>query len=163
MEFIKADIKDAPNIEKLAFQIYPEYYADIVSHEYTLFLVHKFQSSEAIINQIQNGYVYYFIKKDHMIIGYICFYKENDYPIMTLSKLYLLKKYRGLGYGQFAMNFIIENAKNLNISQIKLYVNRKNEKAINFYKKYDFSITKELINAFDNGYSFLDYEMVRQL
>lgn len=59
------------------------------------------------------------------------------------------------------MGFIINQATELNLAKISLLVNRNNQKAIRFYTKYDFAITQELENKFENGYTFLDYEMVR--
>lgn len=80
---------------------------------------------------------------------------------MVLSKLYILKDFRGKGYGTKAMNMIILRAEELKVNKISLTVNRKNDKTIRLYQKYGFNITKDLTNSFENGYTILDFEMTK--
>ena len=81
---------------------------------------------------------------------------------MVLSKFYMLKQFRGSGYGTKAMDYIIERANELSLKKIVLTVNRKNRKTIGLYEKYGSVITKELVNRFENGHTILDFEMTRQ-
>jgi ribosomal protein S18 acetylase RimI-like enzyme len=59
------------------------------------------------------------------------------------------------------MDFIIERANDYKLKNLVLTVNRENEKTIKLYKRYGFSVTKELVNQFENGHTILDYEMTR--
>lgn len=152
---------DFQQVETLAYEIIPEFYADVIPHDHNIFFVEKFQTIDAVKEQIDNGYEYYLIYKDNIAVGYFGLHIEK--PQMTLSKLYLLKKYRGLGYGTKAMDFIIERAIELNLTKIILTVNRENRKTIKLYEKYGFSITKELVNKFDNGHVILDFEMTKTM
>jgi diamine N-acetyltransferase len=161
MTIRKADLNDVETIQKLAFGIIPEYYADIVPHELNLFFVNTYQTAQAIQTQLSNSYDYYLLSDNGVMIGYLSIKINTEKSEMILSKLYLLKTYRGSGYGQKVMGFIINQATELNLAKISLLVNRNNQKAIRFYTKYDFAITQELENKFENGYTFLDYEMVR--
>jgi diamine N-acetyltransferase len=161
MTIIKADNKnDFKKIEILAYEIIPEFYVDVIPHDHNVFFVNKFQSVKAIEEQLKNGYEYYLIKGADIFIGYFGLQISVKDSHMFLSKLYLLKEHRGLGFGTKAMDFILERAKKLNLTQIILTVNRKNEKTIELYKKYGFSITKDLVNTFENGHTILDYEIV---
>jgi ribosomal protein S18 acetylase RimI-like enzyme len=148
-------------IEDLAYKIIPEFYTGIIPHDHNIFFVKKFQTVEAICRQIKAGYEYYLINIDNNSIGYFGLQIDLEKSNMLLSKLYILKEHRGLGYGTKAMDYIIERANNLKIKNISLTVNRENKKTINLYNKYGFSVTKELVNQFENGHTILDFEMTR--
>jgi diamine N-acetyltransferase len=152
---------DFQKIEDLAFKIIPEFYYGVIPHDHNIFFVKKFQTVETISKQIEAGYEYYLVNKDKVSIGYFGFHVDFEKLSMLLSKLYILKEYRGLGYGTEAMDFIIERASNSKNKEIILTVNRENEKTIKLYKKYGFSVTRELVNQFENGHTILDYEMTR--
>ena len=164
MTIINANTKDDfQRIETLAYEIIPEFYADVIPHDHNIFFVKKYQTVDAIKEQVDNGYDYYIIDKDNIAIGYFGLLIETEKARMTLSKLYLLKKYRSLGYGTNAMDFIIERANELNLTNIILTVNRENARTIKLYEKYGFSVTKEIINKFDNGHTILDFEMTKEM
>lgn len=72
----------------------------------------------AINNQIENdNYDYYFINLNNQNAGYFGVSNKKDY--LFLSKLYLLKDYRGQGLGHKAFNKIKEIAKELNHNKIR--------------------------------------------
>lgn len=162
MKIRKADnIVDYQKIESLAYEIIPEFYADIVPHEHNMFFVRKFQTVDAIQQQIKNGYEYYILYNEEETVGYLGIQIGFSEPKMVLSKLYIRKDFRGLGFGTKAMEFIVNRANEIKVERIMLIVNRKNENAINLYKKHKFTISKELVNEFENGFAVLDYEMTR--
>lgn len=164
MAIIKANTSDDfQRIETLAYEIIPEFYADVIPHDHNIFFVKKFQTVDAIKEQIDNGYEYYLIDNNNIAVGYFGLQIETEKLQMTLSKLYLLKKYRGLGYGTKAMDLITERANELNLTKIILTVNRENVRTIKLYENYGFSITKELVNKFDNGHTILDFEMTKEM
>jgi diamine N-acetyltransferase len=162
MTIVKAsNVNDFHTIEALAYKIIPEFYADVIPHDHNIFFVKKFQTVAAIQEQLKIGYEYYLFNSKDIAVGYFGLLVNNEISRMLLSKLYLLKEYRGLGYGTKALNFIIKHSDELKLTKITLTVNREKEKTIEFYKKHGFSITKELVNKFENGYTILDYEMTR--
>lgn len=162
MEIVQArNTSNYQKIEDLAYKIIPEFYSGIIPHDHNIFFVKKFQTVEAIGQQINTGYEYYLINIDRHSLGYFGLQVDPEISNMLLSKLYILKEHRGLGYGTRAMDFILERSNNLKIKKIILTVNRENEKTIKLYNKYGFSVTKELVNQFENGHTILDYEMTR--
>lgn len=122
-------------IEDLAYKIIPEFYTGIIPHDHNIFFVKKFQTVEAFCQQIKAGYEYYLINIDNNSIGYFGLQIDLEKSNMLLSKLYILKEHRGLGYGTKAMDYIIERANALKIKNISLTVNRENKKTINLYNK----------------------------
>lgn len=162
MEIAKAnDFNHYEKIEDLAYAIIPEFYADVIPHEHNIFFVQKFQTAQAIEEQTNKGYEYYLLMVDALPIGYFGLQIDPVASIMFLSKLYLLKAHRGMGYGTMAMDFIMDRSSGLGLEKTILTVNRKNGLAIRLYEKYGFEITKELVNTFENGHTILDYEMTR--
>ena len=162
MEIVKAShLNDYQSIEQLAFEIIPEFYADIIPHDHNIFFVQKFQTVQPILQQISNGFEYYLIKENHIPVGYFGIQINKSTGEMILSKLYILKSERGKGFGTKAMEMIIDRAKDLKIIRIILTVNRKNERTINLYKKSGFVKTKDLVNQFENGHTILDDEMTK--
>lgn len=152
---------DFEKIEKLAFEIIPEFYSNVIPHEHNVFFVQKFQKVEAIQKQLENGYEYYLIYDNNKAIGYIGIQIDKINLIMVLSKLYILKDMRGKGFGTKAMDLIFNRAQKLKITKISLIVNRQNKKTIQLYQRHGFNITKELTNKFENGHVILDYEMTK--
>lgn len=72
MKIIKANsIANFQKIEVLAYEIIPEFYADLIPHDHNIFFVEKFQTVDAIKEQIRTGSEYYLIQnKDILTIGY---------------------------------------------------------------------------------------------
>ena len=152
---------DYVEIEKLAFEIIPEFYSDVIPHDHNVFFVQKFQTVKAIQEQLDNGYEYYLIYDNNKAIGYIGIQIDKANLKMTLSKLYILKDERGKGFGTKAIDLIFNLVEELKIAQISLTVNRQNKKTIQLYQKHGFNITKDLTNRFENGHVILDYEMTK--
>ena len=164
MRLRKADnLIDYQEIQNLAFEIIPEFYSDIIPSEHLTFFLQKFQTVRAIQEQIDNGFEYYLMYDKNKAIGYLGLQIDKTLFKMVLSKLYILKDRRGIGFGSQAIELILNRAAELEITQISLTVNRQNQKTIQFYQHYGFNITQDLTNKFENGHIILDYEMTKFL
>jgi len=82
---------------------------------------------------------------------------------LFLSKIYIAKSSRGLGFGKIAMNFIEKQAQQLNCKKIYLTVNKYNTNSIKAYQKIGFDKIEELIKDIGNGYVMDDYKMEKIL
>jgi diamine N-acetyltransferase len=80
----------------------------------------------------------------------------NKEPAIEMERIYINSKYQGLKAGRALMDKCIELARQKNFKWLWLGVNQENFKAIDFYKKYGFTIfgTKsfQLGNAQDEDY-----------
>lgn len=66
------EVKDIKELANLASDIWHEYWVDILSPEQIDYMVEKFQSENAILNQIKSeNYTYFFIKSEGQNAGYI--------------------------------------------------------------------------------------------
>lgn len=159
MKLVKAEnTEDLKNLSILASDIWHEYWTCILSNEQIDYMVEKFQSFEAMQQQIeQEKYSYYFIVANNDILGY-CGISEKD-EFLFLSKLYLKKEYRHLGYGSKAFAQISSIAKDLNYKTIRLTVNKNNTNTITAYLKYGFKIVDAVVTNIGSGFVMDDYIM----
>ena len=86
---------------------------------------------------IDKGGFIYMIKKNSEIIGTFALIKKSD-NIYEFSKMAITPEERGKGYGNLAMKFLIEFAKNKKWSKLILYSNTKLKNSIHLYNKYGF-------------------------
>lgn len=138
--------------------VWHEFFPCILTEGQIDYMVEKFQSYDAMKNQMKNdGYEYYFITADDIILGYTGIKKEKDR--LFLSKLYLLKENRGKGYASEAFEFLINYCKENGLKSIYLTVNKQNEHTIAVYKKKGFEIIDTQVADIGNGYVMDDYIM----
>ncbi|WP_298903916.1 GNAT family N-acetyltransferase [uncultured Psychroserpens sp.] len=152
---------DCNAIAQLANIIWREHYTPIIGRDQVSYMLDKFQSSEAIKQQIEDGYKYYAISYNMVLVGYLAI-KKNDHT-MFLSKIYISKDFRGLGIGKTALNFIDQEATNHACKTITLTVNRFNTNSINAYEKLGYIKTRTAIKDIGEGYVMDDYIMERTL
>jgi diamine N-acetyltransferase len=149
---------DFKTISDLAKSIWTEHYTPIIGLDQVNYMLEKFQSEIAIQNQINiDNYKYYLIIDENIAIGYLSI--KNDDDALFLSKLYIDKSCRGKGLGKIAINFIEEQAKDLNCLTIYLTVNKYNINSIMAYQKMGFIKTEELFIDIGNGYTMDDFRM----
>ena len=149
-------------IERLAKEILHEVYDPILPTEHTDFFLNRFQSVQAIKNQINNkNYFYYLLNFNDKSVGYLGIQKLNNK--LVLSKIYILKSYRGKKIGKAALEFVNKFAINNNSEKIELTVNQQNLNTIDIYKRSGYKIRESVLNSFDDGYSVKDYIMEKYL
>lgn len=149
-------------ISKLAKDIWTEHYTPIIGIDQVNYMLEKFQSENAVKNQVLNDeYKYFIISNMEFPIGYLSIKKEDS--SLFLSKIYIAKTSRGQGIGKTSMNFIEEQATLLNCEKIYLTVNKHNSNSIKAYQKIGFKKIKELVMDIGNGYVMDDYKMEKSL
>ena len=158
ISFVEIKINEIKDFAKLTSEIWHEYWTCILSDEQIDYMVDKFQSENAITNQINNeNYTYFYIMYDNQKAGYIGLSDKQDY--LFLSKLYLKKDYRHKGLGKEAFNFIKQFAQNNGYNKIQLTVNKYNENTINAYNKWGFKTVDSVITDIGNGFVMDDFIM----
>jgi len=153
--------KDIQMISKLADEIWHEHYHSILDPGQIDYMVVEFQSEKAIADQIASGYEYYLIKAGNTPVGYIAIKEEEDR--LFLSKLYLLKDYRGHGLGRAAFDFLSDLCKKRDLVSIWLTVNRNNRETIAIYRKMGFDIVRVQVADIGSGYVMDDYIMEKTI
>ncbi len=151
-------VNDIKLLAQIASEIWHEYWPCLLSVEQIDYMVQKFQSEEAIEEQIKNeSYTYYFLVEGRDIVGYTGISKKKDY--LFLSKLYLLKEYRHIGLGKKAFDEI----KKMCTNKIILTVNKHNSSAYNAYLKYGFKVIDSVVTDIGSGFVMDDFIMEYEL
>ena len=154
MNLIEVKENDIKTLAELTNEIWHEYWPCILSAEQIDYMVEKFQSENAIINQMKNeNYKYYFINSDNQNVGYVGISPHSDY--LFLSKLYIKKEFRHKGIGKA----VFEKIKDFGFDKIQLTVNKYNKNTIDAYLKYGFKIIDSVVSDIGNGFVMDDYIM----
>jgi len=153
----KASTNDLQIIADLAHEIWHDYYISIITRQQIDYMLNKMYSITGLSSQIVNNKdVFYVIEKQQRAIGFISInYKGNNEYF--LHKFYLQKNLSDKGIGTTAFKNLIEQ---IEPKVIRLTVNRKNYKSINFYFKNGFVIEKVADFDIGNNYWMNDFIMV---
>lgn len=152
-----AGVFNAKELSEMAEEIWMEYFPPILGNSETKYVTDKFQSEKAIAEQMEEGYLYYFIEYKGKNVGYCSLRPDGD--SLFMSKLYLLKEYRGKGLGSKALDEILERGRAMNVKKIYLKANKFNRPAIDIYTHKGFSIVEESRTEIGNGICLDDYMM----
>ena len=148
-------------IEQLADIVWKEHYTAIIGIDQVNYMLNKFQSAAVIENQITQEYQYFIIMNTDKPAGYLAIKKDNE--ALFLSKIYVLKEFRGQGIGKSAMQFIEAQAKLKNCTKITLTVKIHNSNSIKAYAKIGFINTGAIVQDIGNGYVMDDYTMEKNI
>lgn len=145
----KARVTDAEDYANILNKSWKDTYGDYISIEHI--------DDEFNIDKLIKGFKeyieckefeLYMIKENDINVGIIEFgqyedkYKENMDEIGEIRSFHIKKEYQGRGIGSKAIKFAINELNKNGYSTICLWVKKQNHRAIEFYKKYDFKITK---------------------
>ncbi len=148
---------EATIVENLAREIWTEHYNPIIGSEQVEYMLERFQSGEAILQQITLGILYFLITADEEVVGYIAVHPKSDE--LFLSKIYVRSDQRGRGYGKKAVQFAETLAHARRLNKIVLTVNKNNVDSIRAYEKMGFKNTGSLVQDIGNGFVMDDYKM----
>ena len=149
-------------IADLASAIWNEHFPPIIGQDQVDYMLSHFQSEEAITIQIQNeGYRYYFIPCDGNKVGYFSIRPDPD--ALFLSKIYILRDYRGRGLARSSFKFIEDQCQLMDLPRIRLTVNRENAHTIEIYRKIGFSIVRTQVVDIGGGFVMDDYVMEKTI
>mgnify|MGYP000946296278 CR=1 FL=1 len=146
----------------IAHIVWREHYANIISSDQIEYMLAQFQSPDAIGKAIAEGYEYYLLRRFGVSAGYIGIKPNEPQGKMFLSKIYLLKDYRGRGYAYDTVTQLVEMSRRLHFSSIWLTVNKENP-SVSAYKKMGFEIMEEIVTDIGHGYVMDDYVMEKQV
>lgn len=153
-------LPDFQKIERLAREIMPEVYQDIVTPDHVAFFLDTFQTVGAIKAQIaEDHYQYYLLYLNNQVAGYLGVQVLSNR--IHLSKVYILKNFRGKKLGKAALEFVDKTAQTQGVSSVDLFVNIGNTATIEIYKKAGYTIADTVTHKYDNGHAETDHKMVK--
>lgn len=146
-------------LARTADEVWHEFFPSILSAGQIDYMVARFQSAEAVTDQLAHkGYEYYLLRTpDGATAGYVGVQPEAER--LFLSKLYLLKPFRGRGYASEAFRFLERLCRGRGLLSIWLTVNRHNAHTIAVYRARGFRVVREEKTDIGCGYVMDDYVM----
>jgi len=142
----------------LAREIWYEYYVPLIGQAQVDYMVAKFQSQQAMAEQMTAGYEYFLVSRAQSEIGYFAVQPQLEERRLFLSKLYLLDRHRGGGTGRACMEFIERLCRDRGLDLLWLTVNKGNP-SVQAYQRLGFSIAAEIVMDIGGGFVMDDYRM----
>ncbi len=141
-------------MSQMASAIVKEHYDPIIGPGQNDYMIRKFQSVEAIREQLAQGYRYFFVTREGKNIGFMAFYPRGN--AMYLSKFYLYRQERGKGFSRKMMAHVAQEARKAGLKTIELNVNKHNS-ARSAYEKLGFKVIRKEKNDIGHGFFMDDY------
>ena len=160
LTFRLATIDDAPLIQNLAEKIWRVHYPDIISHEQIDYMLELMYSKNSIELQLASIQQYTLIFCGDELVGYYSI-SELEAGEFYLHKFYLQVAQHRKGIGSRSFQQLLSTIGS-NYGSIRLQVNRRNYKAVNFYFKLGFQIEKTAEFDIGQGYTMDDFVMVKR-
>lgn len=175
---------DIEKTAQLAYEIWNEYWPDLIGQAQTTYMVETFQSTQAIKEDItQHEYLYYLVYDDeNTLVGYTAAAPEVfttlDDPLahqhgtevskhflrrLFISKIYLRASERGKHYASRIIEFWENYCEEHDLDGMYLTVNRDNELGIRAYLGRGFSIYQDFAAPIGSGFIMDDYIMGKSL
>jgi ribosomal protein S18 acetylase RimI-like enzyme len=148
-------------IASLAREIWTEHYTPIIGREQVHYMLDRFQSPNALAEQIKAGALYFLMKEDDEFTGYISVQPKGNE--LFLSKIYVRSSRRGKGHGRKAVRFAESLARERGLLKITLTVNKNNVNAIRAYEKMGFRNAGPIVQDIGGGFVMDDYIMEKAL
>ena len=162
----KATTADCALIQKLAQQIFPVTYKDILTPEQTDYMVANFQSLEAIERDMrEHAYEYWFMRAEDngRIAGYTGGCVEPETNRFFISKVYLLADERSKGFASKAIAFYERLCRERGFEAMYLTVNKRNDLGIRAYLGKGFETIDAVETDIGNGFVMDDYIMEKRV
>lgn len=156
----KATVGDCDLINKMAKEVFPATYRDILSSEQLNYMMDWMYSIPQIQKQMEEErHVYFIAYKECEPCGYVSVQPQGE-AVFHLQKIYVLPHFQGAHCGSFLFREAIKYIKEVHPEPclMELNVNRQN-KALDFYQRMGMKKLREGDFPIGNGYYMNDYIM----
>ena len=157
-------IESLETIRRLAYEIWPHAYSEILSGEQLDYMLTKFYSTTSLTHQIKKlKHRFILVYTNKKPVGFASFSQHvEDEKIFHLNKIYVSPKEQGKNIGGELLNYVTDKIKGLGAKSLQLNVNRNNI-ALHFYKKQGFEIIGEEDIDIGHGFFMNDYVMSKDV
>lgn len=152
----RATTPDIPLIHELAHRIWWAHYPGIISPAQIEYMLEQGYSYSALQQQIE-GQSFWLVMADDQVAGFVAISKKAP-ATYFIHKFYLDNTQRGRGVGAAAFQALL--AQYPDLQELRLNVNRRNYKSVNFYFKIGFVIAHCMDTPFGEGYVMDDFQML---
>lgn len=160
----KAKETDLPVIRRIAHEVWPVAYADILSPDQMQYMLEKFYEPESLLHQMKIlNHQFLIAHENDTPSGFASFSPlPNNHKIVHLHKLYVRIVNQGTNTGKELIHHILETIPKMGADSLQLNVNRHN-RAIGFYEKLGFAIINSEDIDIGNGYFMNDFVMEKRI
>ena len=156
----KATVADCELIHKMAKEVFPATYKEILSPEQLDYMMDWMYAPSNVRKQMEEeGHVYSIAYKENEPCGYVSI-QQQEKDVFHLQKIYVLPRFQGTHCGSFLFKEAIKCIKEIHPEPclMELNVNR-NNKALQFYEHMGMRKLREGDFPIGNGYYMNDYIM----
>lgn len=152
-----ANVADIPKIRELAQKIWWAHYPEIISDEQIEYMLDMMYSPDSLERQLRGGATFRLVVVENQAIGFIstCRTGEGEY---FLDKFYIETTQHRRGVGARVFEQVLATMPDLR--ELRLKVNRRNFRSINFYFKMGFFIEKNVDFDIGRGWVMDDFQML---
>lgn len=144
MEIVEATERDIPVIHELAEETWWPTYRPILSEEQISFMLKNMYSENALREQMNSDVKFLLVKRDSENVAFAGYsILQGPEPVLRIHKIYVLPSEQGKGTGKTLIEYLSKLARDLNIPEVELNVNRANP-ALGFYGKMGFNIRETI-------------------
>ncbi len=148
---------------RLARDIWQEHYVSIIGQEQVDYMLEKFQSEQAIAEQIAEGYEYYIILHNGKSAGYLAVVQNLRESTLLIGKIYVKKSERGKGLGKEMLVFTEDICRKRGLKTIWLTVNKNNKRSIAWYSQMGFINAGPTLQDIGGGFVMDDFRMEKTI
>jgi ribosomal protein S18 acetylase RimI-like enzyme len=162
IEIRSAQKKDLPTVRRLAHEIWPSAYLEILGEAQLNYMLEKIYSLSSLEHQFSVlNHQFILASEDHAPIGFASFSAHEDAAVYHLNKIYVLPNQQGKNIGKQMLDHVIESVKKASATSLQLNVNRYN-KALHFYEKQGFKVIRKEDIDIGSGYFMNDYVLEKR-
>lgn len=156
----KATTEDIPLINKLAWEIFPLTYKNILTKEQTEYMMDWMYSPENLRKQMEEeGHIYYIAYEECEAAGYVSIQPEGK-DLYHLQKIYVLPYFQKSRLGRKLFEQAVSAIKELHPGPCRMELNvNRNNPALGFYEHMGMKKVREGDFPIGNGYYMNDYIM----
>jgi diamine N-acetyltransferase len=151
---------DSQTIHDIAQRVWAVHYVPaIITQAQMDYMMQWMYSADSLAKQMADGAQFFMLEYDGKTVGYMSI--SNNAGNLFLNKFYIDTEYQRLHLGSQALDLVL--AEFSGAKTMRLQVNRRNFKAINFYFKNGFSIERVEDFEIGNNYLMEDFVMIRTI
>ena len=164
ISFKKITKTELTEIERLAREIWPVCYKEIITSAQLNYMLDKFYSQESLSKQmLDEKHVFILAIENEDNVGYLSYTTiPESNGSLHLNKIYLLPQLQGKGLGIKMLQFAENSVKELGATALELNVNKYN-KALHFYNHNGYTLKEETVIDIGNGFVMDDFILIKNL
>lgn len=150
---------DCPLIRRLAEEVFPATYREILTPGQLDYMMEWMYSPESLRRQMQAGHRYFIAEADGEPCGYVSV-EQQDADLFHLQKIYVLPRFQGFGAGAFLFRCAVEQIRRMHPAPCRMELNvNRNNPAVRFYERMGMRRLREGDFPIGDGYYMNDYIM----